>query len=408
MHEEDLMSDEQISQEGSQSDSQHPGETGSNAFDLTEPGRQDGLSRESPNGEASATQNSPQPDFQSMATVKKDEALPKDAWYAEDRSVIVPIVGTAIVYALVIFFCALVGPTGGGFPPIILLLSVAAATVFICTVWAAMGPKRFLHRWFISHLVGMIPATGAILAGILLTINRSGGLDRFEDFWMPVVIMLLGILPVTLGAQIPLWLLRAIFGWQIVRIDVPNEEKFNLRDIFAVTFVIALCFAVPQISANLMYGELNEPVSQFRSEQVVASDGSVTYETVKLTEEELVVERERYRRELPMAMYGGYGISLGIALIISTLSIPFLFLAMIPKDTASGCGFAAFYAFGIAIAILMLFTGFFGSVGNNPEPFLVIFGLGASYGAAIVIPLAIIREFGYRLSQTGSVELNQG
>ena len=144
-----------------------------------------------------------------------------------------------------IIFSLLVVWSQGGFwgaLGVVFLISSALATVFVGSAWAVFGPGSYLKRLLVSHLLCAFVGMGFLSGFAILVLSDL----RNDDFLGPLLYVLLGIVPVSLAAQIPLWFFRFLFGWQFTFKGAPPAKSFSLRDIFAFTFLAALGFAATQ------------------------------------------------------------------------------------------------------------------------------------------------------------------
>ena len=94
------------------------------------------------------------------------------------------------------------------------LLCSAMATAFAASVWAVFGLGSYFKRLCWSHLVCAIVGLGHLVGFII-----SNG-DHISDwqFLEPIKYFLLGIVPVSLAAQIPMGFFRVVLGLSLIHI----------------------------------------------------------------------------------------------------------------------------------------------------------------------------------------------
>ena len=306
--------------------------------------------------------------------------------------------GFAIGCAVVCFLCAL--GLGESVAPFFPLAACVYSTVFLVALWSVFGPGNYLIRMFGAHAFGAIPVV-ALTIGVC--IRSIGQWNAISELGYAVTIGIISIVPISLSAQLPCWIFRSLFGWQLVFRDDSPERSFSLRDVFVLTFVFALCFAIPQASANLgsaMFGsnvyDNTQRAHAMISEDVLQSDG--TYVSVErvLTAAEMSELRRRAQRDDQMNSYAIYGICAISVIVISLLSTPVVLVTFRTKEAVTGCGFAGLYVFGIWSVMMAIAAIAFGVA--PPEVFLYFGVLLALCGGAVAVPLSVARETGFRLT----------
>ena len=300
----------------------------------------------------------------------------------------------AIAYAFGLFVsvCGLSeSPFAGVFVfPIIL------STVVLTAVWSVFGPGNYFQRLFWAHLVGVIPAIG-MMAGVVVMM-LSNGFSSFNDSLTGVLVGALSIAPLSLAAQLPFWFFRGCFGWQFVLGDGKPELPFNLKDIFALTFMFALSFAVPQLVLNATNARYNNFANfEYESVEVTNPDGSISFERKKISEEAANIRRAEMQQMMQQSSLMGYGIMMVFVFIGTSMCIPVLLFVFRSKEQSTGCAYTALYAFGLAVIPLMLVL----AVGGGPRVGEGIFYIGFTFalcGGGLAIPFAISREAGFVLT----------
>jgi len=109
-------------------------------------------------------------------------------------------------------------------------------------IWAALRTERLGLRFVVTFVI-----VGVFLFNLLLGLTASNGWPpSVPHLWRPFFLLPL----IFLITQSPLWIMRAAFGWRIIRTDVEPSEpsgrsrQFGIRELLIVTAVIALAFAM--------------------------------------------------------------------------------------------------------------------------------------------------------------------
>ena len=310
-----------------------------------------------------------------------------------------PLIYTALLYSLFLFLFT-VGMESG---PIVLIpiFSGVAATVVLVSYWSAYGTGSYLKRCFFAHLVGSIPAIGLLLGVLIMAISNNN--DATEVFHGGIVLVL-GVIPASVGGQFPHWIIRGLSGLQFVWKDDPIGQAFNLRDIFAITFVCALCFAIPQVAFNSVEQNPTWFVNS-NPNYITKTDEKGNIEYVRAeTEKELTEARRQARKNMLFATYWGYGTAFVVSLIGSAISIPILWFVFRLKDGSTGCLFAFLYAGGTGLLVVIVI----GLVarGNVPgQAVMSLLTLTTVLCAAIALPLVAMRESGFRFNSPRSKQV---
>ncbi len=277
----------------------------------------------------------------------------------------------------------------------VFIFPIVLSTVVLTAAWSVFGPGNYFQRLFFAHLVGTIPAIGLMAGSVVMML--SNGVISFNDSFIGVLVGALSIAPLSLAAQLPFWFFRGCFGWQFVLGDGKPELPFNLKDIFALTFMFALSFAVPQLVFNATNARYNN-FADFEHEtvEVTNPDGTTTYERRKISEEEAQIRRAEMQQMMQQSSLMGYGMMMVFVFIGTSMCIPVLLFVFRSKEQSTGCAYTALYAFALAVIPLMLIL-----VGGGPFIGEAIFYIGFTFalcGGGLVIPFAISREAGFILT----------
>jgi len=130
----------------------------------------------------------------------------------------------------------------GADTPAILLAGAFVGLNGAPVIWAALGNERLGLRLTVTFAI-----VSVFLFNLLLGFRMSdGGQPSISDFRR-----VFGVLPlVFLVAQSPLWIMRAAFGWRIIRTEMEPFElsgrnrQFGIRELLIVTAVVAIALAV--------------------------------------------------------------------------------------------------------------------------------------------------------------------
>ncbi len=302
-------------------------------------------------------------------------------------------------YAIVLFFCmlAMVEPMLAGLFP---LFACAWSTIFLVALWSVFGPGNYLKRMLWAHLMGALPGLALILGSLWFWIIDRG---TFDDYWTGLVMILISVVPVSLGAQLPFWFFRGLFGWQLVYRDSRPARSFCLRDIFVLTFVFAFCFSVPQIAVNLGSSSHDHDGlprdGMTITELKIQPDGS--YKPVK--RELTASDVDQLRRENQgeqMESYAIYGSIMLLSFVVSLLSAPVVLFVFRSPEAATGCGFTAIYVFCLWLIPIAIITIASNGLGEEPKFFLYLGLLLTLSVGGFAVPLTVSRETGFQLTSS--------
>jgi hypothetical protein len=121
-------------------------------------------------------------------------------------------------------------------------LGIIPAQLGCLAVWLCWSVHPFVQRLSCYWLATAVGAF-ALLAGIAF----GEGQDEFDEL-MRFVSLSLPLL--TLVIQAPLWLVRQVFGWRLLRHDqqFPAEPRLAIRDLMVTTLLAALSLAAARIA----------------------------------------------------------------------------------------------------------------------------------------------------------------
>lgn len=164
-------------------------------------------------------------------------------WYLAGLSIVVD-------FSVVPLFVAFLGLRAGlavAFP----LAGCLLAQGSLLAAWLAWGDGPFSRRlrwhWIIA---------GVLCSVWLLGLMLSSPPHKFREVGFTVA---LTVPVVSLGAQLPMWIARLLFGWRLVRaiapssaaiegVVTPAEQPLSIRDLLVATLIVAASFAVARLS----------------------------------------------------------------------------------------------------------------------------------------------------------------
>ena len=279
--------------------------------------------------------------------------------------------GTAIPYSYAVFYP-------------ILMLSGA---------WAVLGPGSYAVRTICSIAV-VLTIFLADTLGICITFPDELSLTDLQ------LICCLGI-PLICTAQLPYWLGRLIFGWQLIDSSKPpKQKKINLKEMLTITAVLAVCVAA-LTQTNLMSDPINVDRVEIGNIELVAvgvtQSGEIIREEVIVSEGNIDRFRQRQAANAAEAaedrlLFGGFIVFIALSTLVN---IPCFYLGMNNKNPVKGFCFAALYW------LAPIFILFFATITIWPPPlaesdFVFLNGIFLSllFIVAAATPMLVIRTYG--------------
>jgi hypothetical protein len=128
----------------------------------------------------------------------------------------------------------------------------------LLAVWLAWGDapfgRRLLHHWVAASVLCLLWLAGlflVLLAGTLLGF-RSDGEQPAVAFTVAMTVPL-----ISLATQFPLWAMRQLFGWRLVRaasdFEVEPEQPWSIRDLFVATLIAGVAIGIARLSPAFLY-----------------------------------------------------------------------------------------------------------------------------------------------------------
>lgn len=264
-------------------------------------------------------------------------------------------------------------------------------TITHAAIWSVFGTGGYFYRLSVSALF----AFPVLICGVLGAANIVAA-QPFSDIIFITCAIPLVCFSMLMSAQIPLWVMRIGFGWQLLR-DGQQTELVALKQLFAITFVCALALAIPRpVLTNLIMStqELTVGSTQFFPE--VGPDGVLEMNEVVVTEENLSATRMmklRESREQANSLLINCSAFLAACCALSLPLIWFCFRFQRIRAIGWSAGYGL-CLFVLVSAIWGAFVGFDFYVSGIALPLLGYFVL---YVALIFAPLSISRSKGFTL-----------
>lgn len=315
----------------------------------------------------------------------------------------------ACFYAVMMSICgAAVTTTPWALIPI---FACVASIIFMVAAWSVLGPGSYLKRMLVAHLIGAIPAVGLAIPFIVTLISERYYSGEF------VVSLGLGVIPLSVGAQLTFWFFRGVLGWQLVPKGKSREVAYNIRDIFIVTFLCAGCLGAAQLSVFMTLNSRNyvarDTVPDLGEDGTISYDSSGAVKMRSMSEEEIQVTQAQLNASMRRSFFISYGVTFLVAAFITVVSLPVLTRLFFSEDVQTGCGFASLYLFVVALVPIGIVIGIGSFFGGAPPIdvvvatafwFLVsVFG----YGMAVWLPLLSSREIGVQLVTNRRAKLTE-
>jgi hypothetical protein len=129
-------------------------------------------------------------------------------------------------------------------PILLAIVGCVLAQGCLLAAWLAWSDqpfwRRFRRHWIVAAILYLVWAAG-------LAISRP------SQFLVAVSAVGLSVPLVSIGAQLPLWIARQMFGWRLIRGDANDDAgpaPLSIRDLLTATFVIALTLALDRLAPS--------------------------------------------------------------------------------------------------------------------------------------------------------------
>jgi hypothetical protein len=149
-------------------------------------------------------------------------------------------------FSMLPMITALDGPPRLAFCIPFAAIGCALAQGCLLAVWLAWGDwpfsRRLMWHWIAAGVLCCVWLIG-------MTLSLPNGDDEFVEVGLTVA---LTVPLVSLGAQLPLWIVRQQFGWRLVRLTdgfaAAGEPPLAIRDLMAATVIVAVTFGLARLS----------------------------------------------------------------------------------------------------------------------------------------------------------------
>jgi hypothetical protein len=240
--------------------------------------------------------------------------------------------------------------------------AVLVPALFVFGVWAALGPGITVLRAVVFSSFGPLLVVAAV-AGFFTDQDMQ---DVFFDIELGKLkqccIVFCFSLGVCVACQVPFWMFRFVFGWQLVQENRNwNEKKVSIRDILIITTIFAFAFAAPRYAAKMYFDATVDRIKIGETEFMETDDvdaGGIPlgFKEVTVTEENIEELREKGKK-----FYDSYQSSIstgvmtysGIVAVLSLLFAPAVSLSLRRSGTLKGVCGATLY-----LLVLFLIVGF--------------------------------------------------
>ena len=119
-----------------------------------------------------------------------------------------------------------------------------------------------------------------------------------EECWFVFMVTFVACL----ASQVPFWILRFVLGWQLVQESRDwFEQKISIQNIFFLTAVFAIGFAMTGYAANMYFDAMVNEIQIGHDDYVetdkVDADGTPVIEYVEITEDNIEAMQEKRKEE---------------------------------------------------------------------------------------------------------------
>lgn len=279
---------------------------------------------------------------------------------APEFSATAAVIGMTLVLAFgnLLFLPILSGGPGPDPNSIILFsatwMGVLLGQFALVSIWGVLAPQPLLIRIGITLTQGGVLAAAFGLGICLTSVNRGPPPEEMIGAMFGSALLLPLIVA---SAQVPLWIARLFFGWQVSHVrllgSLSRPSQFSLANMMMATALIACLLGLNQPAAWL----LRAPPQEFW-------------------------------------LYAGLS-SLSTMLLSLLITPPAVYALLRHHSLGQGCGaimlYALVFASGFCVVIGMIARGM------PTEAVVGIFGFITGLALTVTLPLVVLRSYGYRL-----------
>ena len=243
--------------------------------------------------------------------------------------------------------------------------------------WAVLGPGSYAVRTICSIAVVLTIFLAGPL-GIWMTSPEALSPAVIRLTVRPSPLICCYGIPLICTAQLPYWLGRLIFGWQLIdEAKQPKQKKINLKEMLTITTMLAVCVAALTQANLMLYDRITDRVEIGNIE---------------------LVDVERARADAALTSYQFLFTGYMAFIALSTLvNIPCFYSGMNNENPIKAFYFAASY--WLTLALILFFAiltipdlsgGIFFALSHG------IF-LSLLFAGAAAIPMFVVRTNGGKL-----------
>jgi len=227
-------------------------------------------------------------------------------------------------YAILVFVAMSLSQLIDGYAGLY-IYAVFYPVLMLSGAWAVLGTGSYAVRTICSiAAVLTIVLAGALGLAIIFPrkfVTHDLPLSSVEIF---VIIACIGI-PLICATQIPYWLGRLIFGWQLIdEAKPPEQKKLDIKDMLTVTAVLAVCLVAPTRATSMVYQAFHNPIEIGDHEFGHVTDpttGETTWKTTTVSAENIDQFRREHATEAAQAQQFGLIAVSGYMLLVALSSL---------------------------------------------------------------------------------------
>ena len=285
------------------------------------------------------------------------------------------------------------------FAPILATLAyiLIGLTLFHTALWSVFGVGGFVLRSAVAISVSGIVAAGIFLGSTILMRHQ------FDNLFYLSQLAFLYYLPCLMAAQLPLWILRSVFGWQFVLKDSP-PVALSIKQLFLVTFVFAIAFTMPAAASRVVENSYRIEIGHSEHRPETLPDGTVVMKQVEITPDNVQKIRDRNRRESRSATNQGMTIAAINFSILSLLCLPLVWMVFRARPSRVIL-YSMVYGLLLFIAIAIGYSVIVGVRDFIQDAAVVVVETIVLSICLLVWPLAVSRSKGFELSTNRTAAL---
>ncbi len=285
---------------------------------------------------------------------------------------------------------------------------------FVLGAWAPLGQGSFLFRVVTLTMLGPLMLEAGLL-GILIGLAESNFMfgNEMSHSKACFIVALLSI-PICVATQVPYWMFRIGFGWQLVQFRSDwQEKKTSLRDMFLITAVFAIAIATPHFATDMIFDSIEVGAVELGQIEIVVTtlpDGSTDFIETEVTEENIEQIRESglsQNRSTRAGVPSGVLIYSAVVALLSLFFTPAIWLCLRNGSSVKSVCLAALFLFTLFVVIGCVVTFLtFGWQVSWGQFISYLLGFASVFTAAGIVPLLGFPMLGHqagdasRLSET--------